>query len=79
MTKRTLLKRIPSDNLGKSEREVLKDLQQIDDIVITKAKKGDAVGIIDVEGYIKEVNKQLTTSNCQKLNTELPKFHNKKN
>ena len=65
----TLLKPIPKDNLAKSERKALENLQQRDDIIITKADKGGAVVIMDVEHYINEANRQLSdTKNYQKLN-----------
>ena len=40
----------------KNKIEALKDLNLRDEIIITKADKGGAVLIIDVENYISEVN-----------------------
>ena len=52
----------------KSEREMLKNLQQRDDIM-TKTNKGSAMVIMDVKDYIKEAKRQLSdTSNYQNLN-----------
>ena len=69
--KNSLVKPFPKDNLAKSEREALKNLQQRDDIIITNAEKGGAVVIIYVQDYIKEANRQLSdTSNYQKLNID---------
>ena len=42
------MKLIPKDTLIKSEREALNNLQQKDDIIITKVGKGDAVAKMDV-------------------------------
>ena len=46
--KNLLVKLIPKDTLIKSEREALNNLQQKDDIIITKVAKGDAVVKMDV-------------------------------
>ena len=40
-------------NLSVEEEKALGELQSRDDIVITKAEKGGAVKILDVEDYIK--------------------------
>ena len=73
------MKPIHKDNWAKSEREALKNLQQRDDITITKADKGDAVVIMDVEDYIKEANRQLSgTNNYQKLNIDPTEWHTEK-
>ena len=46
----------------KSEDEVLLNLQKRNDIIITKADKGNAVGILDINDYIDKVNRQLTNN-----------------
>ena len=56
----SLVKPIPKDDLTKSERKALKNLQQINYIIIAKGDKGFAVVIMDVENYIKEANRQLS-------------------
>ena len=62
--KNSLVKPIPKGNLTELERETLKNLQRRDNIIITKAHKGGAVVIMDVEDYIKVANRQLSdTSN----------------
>ena len=48
------MKPIPKDNLTKFEREALKNIQQRDAIIITKADKGRVVATMDVEDYINE-------------------------
>ena len=52
-------KAIPRDNLTKEERRALKDLQNREDIIITKADKGGAVVIWDTKDYIAEAERQL--------------------
>ena len=44
---KSLVKSFPKDNLTKSEREALNNLQQRDNTIITKANKGD-----DEQSYI---------------------------
>ena len=56
-------KKLPRDNLTKSEREALLNLQTRNDIIITKADKGDAVMIVDRKDYIDEANRQLNDTN----------------
>ena len=61
-------KKLPNDNLSRMERRALSDLQKREDIIITKADKGGATVIIDVEDYITEANSQLeNTEFYQKL------------
>ena len=55
--KDSLVKPIPKDNLTKSEREALKNLQQRNDIIIIKADKRGAVVKIHVEDCIKEASR----------------------
>ena len=56
-------KKIPRDNLTKSEREALLNLQKRNDIIITKADKGSAVVILDINNYIDETNIQFNDTN----------------
>ena len=56
-------KATPKSNLTKDETDPLQQLSQRDDIIITKADKGETVVIIDVDGYIHEANRQLNNSN----------------
>ena len=77
---KSLVKPFPKDNLTKSEREALNNLQQRDNTIITKANKGDAMVIMDVEDYIKKANRQLSdTNNYQKLNRYPLELHTEKN
>ena len=46
-------------NLSKNERLSLERLKKMDDIIITKADKGGATVILDIEDYIKEAERQL--------------------
>ena len=46
----------------------MKELSEWEDIIITKADKGDAVVIVGVKDYIKEAERQLSnTENYGKL------------
>ena len=56
--------------LSVKTRKALQELQSRDDIVIKDADKGGAVIILDVEGYIKEAERQLhNTENYKRLIT----------
>ena len=55
--KDSLVKPIPKDNLLKSEREALKNLQQRNDIIIIKADKRGVVMKIHVEDCTKEASR----------------------
>ena len=62
-------KKLLNDNLNKVERSALSDLQKRENIIITKADKGGATVIIDVEDYMRETNSQLeNTEFYQQLN-----------
>ena len=71
----------------KNETDALHQLSQRDDTIITKADKGGTVVIIDVNGYIREANRQLdntdfdkkipndpTESNRNKVNNTINEF-----
>lgn len=69
---------ISKDDLTNSRRKAMRNLQQRDD-VITKADKGGALVIMDVEDYITKGKRQLSdTNNYQKLNINRTKLHTKK-
>ena len=53
------IKQIPHKNLSKKEEDALQNLSKRNDIIITKADKGGAVVIGDVDDYIQEANRQL--------------------
>ena len=56
----------------------MNDLKQRTDIIITKADKGGAVVIIDVQNYIKEANKQLANTQVYlTIEEDLTNKHNK--
>ena len=57
------LKNNRKNNLKKSELTSLEDLQQREDVVITKADKGRAVVFQVVSDYINETNRQLNDQN----------------
>ena len=62
-------KKLSNDNLNKMKHNALSDLQKREDIIITKADKGGATVIMNVEVYIREANSQLeNTEFYQKLN-----------
>ena len=54
------------NNLIKGERKSLKGLADRNDMIITKADKGGAVAIIDVEDYVKEAEHQLSNKDGYK-------------
>ena len=54
------MKEKPYNNLTKNERTSMKELSEREDIIITKADKGDAAVIVDVKDYIKEHTRKLT-------------------
>lgn len=63
----SLVKTIPKSDLflrekekRKYEREILKKLEQRDNIIITKASKGGVMVIVNVEDYIKEAIRQVS-------------------
>ena len=49
-------------NLTKGEIDSLYELKNRDDIIVTKADKGGAVVIMNVDDYIKEANRQLNNT-----------------
>ena len=70
------IKPLPKSNLTKKEREALHTLKTKNDIVITKADKGGAVVIMDVEDYINEANSQLQkTENYREVDRDLTSEH----
>ena len=72
-------KKLPRDNLTKSEREALLNLQKRNDIIITKADKGGAVVILDINDYIDEANRQLNdTNNYEQLDFDPIELHTEK-
>ena len=69
--KQTKMKEKPYNNLTKNERTCMKKLSREEDIIITKVDKGGAVVIVDVQGYIKEAERQLNNiKNYRKLQEE---------
>ena len=72
-------KKLPRDNLTKSERKALINLQKRNDIIITKADKGGAVVILDIKDYIDEANRQLNdTNNYEQLDFDPTELHTEK-
>ena len=63
------IKKCPKDNLTKEERKALQRLKERQDIVITKADKGGATVIWDVEDYIRESERQLKNENFYRKNS----------
>ena len=53
----------PKNNLTKDERKALHSLKERQDIVITKADKGGATVIWDVNNYVDECDRQLNNYN----------------
>ena len=65
MKKPTVQKRL-CNNHTKQEKAAMEELKSRDDLVITKADKGGAVVIMDVDDYVKEANRQLDDSTFYK-------------
>ena len=56
---------------NENERKTIQQLSREEDIIITKVDKGGAVVIVDVQGYIKEAERQLNNiKNYRKLQEE---------
>ena len=64
--------KIPRNNLSVHERNALKELMARTDIIITKADKGGAVVIMDVNKYVEECNRQLNNKEYYKELTSDP-------
>ena len=64
-------KNIPRDNITKSERQAILNLQKRNGIIVTKAGKGGAVVILDIKDYIDEADRQVNDTN----NYEQLDFH----
>ena len=63
-------------NLTKGEIRSLNNLKKREDIIITKADKGGAVVILNVEDYLKEANRQLdNTEFYKKIVHDLTETH----
>ena len=65
-------KQVKKDNLTKEERLALKDLENRDDVIFTKADKGGAVVIWDTQDYINEATRQLNDVTSYKKLDEDP-------
>ena len=61
-----------SNNLKKAELEALGNIKAMDDVIITKADKGGAIVVQDVEKYIKEAERQLSDRTFYKKVTNNP-------
>ena len=61
-----------SNNLKKDELEALESIMAMDDLVITKADKGGAVVLQNVEKYIAEAERQLSDESFYKKVTSNP-------
>ena len=59
-------KQSPKNNLTENETNALRKLRQRDDVIITKADKGEAAVIIDVGNCIHEANRQLNNTDFYK-------------
>ena len=63
-------------NLTKLEMQAMEDLQKREDLVITKADKGGAVVVQDVQNYIKEADRQLSDKKFYKILDHNPTSEN---
>ena len=53
-------RRTEARNLNKSELEALDEIKNMSDLVVTKADKGGALVLQDVDKYIEEAQRQLS-------------------
>ena len=68
-----------ADNLSQKEIEALEILRNRTDIIITRADKGGALVIMDIETYIQEAEKQLNDINYYtKLPHDVTQLHEEK-
>ena len=68
-----------TDNLSQKEKEALEILRNRTDIIITRADKGGAVVIMDIETYIQEAEKQFNDTNYYtKLPHDVTQLHEEK-
>ena len=76
-------------NLSNGELEAMEELRKRDDLIFSKADKGGALVIMDVDDYIKEANRQLddtefyrklqndpTATYSERINKAIDKFQN---
>ena len=69
-------KKFPRNNLSESDKAAIDYLTKQEDIVITKADKGGATVIMDVDEYISKANRLLTDGNFyRKLNEDPTRKH----
>ena len=68
----------PHPNLGKGEREAIKELSKREDIMITNADKGGAVVLVDTNDYIKEPERQLNDKDNHHIVPQDPTLGNNK-
>ena len=72
-------KHLPKCNITKKEKKAIIELSNRNDLIITKADKGGATVILDVQDYIREAQRQLDDENFyKKLNTNLTEIYNMK-
>ena len=71
-------KKLPKKNLTKNETEALKDQSIRNDIIITKADKGGAPVLIDVNDYVHETNQQFNNKEFYKEIPDDPTELNRK-
>ena len=59
-------KELPRNNLSKSDKAAIDYFTKREDIVTTKADKGGATVIMDIEEHISKANQQLKDKNFYK-------------
>ena len=72
-------KKFPRDNITKSEREAILNLQKRNDIIAKKADKRFVLVILDIKDYIDEANRQINdTNNYKRLDFKPTELHTEK-
>ena len=50
---------LPRNNISQHEKNIISEFSKREDLVFTKADKGGAIVILDLEDYIEKANKEL--------------------
>ena len=57
---------LPRNNISQREKNIISEFSKREDLVFTKADKGGATVILDVEDYIEKANRELKEENYYK-------------
>ena len=77
-TKQKNKQTLPSNNISQHEKNIISAFSKREDLVFTKADKGGATVILDVEDYIERANKELKDDNYYRKISHDPTHENTK-